>query len=72
MSAFLIDEMFPTATAAMLRKTYGHDAVHVTEIGVRATEDAQVAATARAESRAVVTEMSPTSRVNAMSFLYSC
>lgn len=56
MSAFLIDEMFPTATAAMLRETYGHDAVHVAEIGLRATEDAQVAATARAESRAVVTE----------------
>jgi len=56
MSAFLIDEMFPTATAAMLRKTYGHDAVHVTEVGLRATEDAQVAPTARAESRAVVTE----------------
>lgn len=56
MSAFLIDEMFPTATAAMLRETYGHDAVHVAEIGLRATEDAQVAATARAESRVVVTE----------------
>lgn len=56
MSAFLIDEMFPTATAAMLRETYGHDAVHVAEIGLRAAEDAQVAATARAESRAVVTE----------------
>ena len=56
MSAFLIDEMFPTATAAMLRETYGHDAVHVAEIGLRAFEDAQVAATARAESRAVVTE----------------
>lgn len=56
MSAFLIDEMFPTATAAMLRETYGHDAVHVAEIGLRGTEDAQVAATARAESPAVVTE----------------
>lgn len=56
MSAFLIDEMFPTATAVMLRETYGHGAVHVAEIGLRGTEDAQVAATARAESRAVVTE----------------
>lgn len=56
MSAFLIDEMFPTATAVMLRETYGHDAVHVAEIGLRGAEDAQVAATARAEGRAVVTE----------------
>lgn len=56
MSAFLVDEMFPTAIAVMLRETCGHDAVHVAEIGLRGTEDAQVAATARAESRAVVTE----------------
>ena len=56
MSAFLIDEMFPIATAALLRDTYGHDAVHVTEAGLRAAEDAQVAAVARGEGRAVVTE----------------
>jgi len=55
-SAFLIDEMFPTAAAALLRDTYGHDAVHVAEVGLRAVDDAQVAATARAEGRAVVTE----------------
>ena len=40
----------------MLRETYGHDAVHVAEIGLRGAEHAQVAATARAEGRAVVTE----------------
>jgi uncharacterized protein DUF5615 len=56
MSAFLIDEMFPSATALILRETYGHDAVHVAEIGLRGAEDAQVAAAARAERRAVVTE----------------
>jgi hypothetical protein len=56
MSAFLLDEMFPTDTAVMLRETYGHDAVHVAEIGLRGAEDAHVAATARAEGRAVVTE----------------
>ncbi len=56
MTAFLVDEMFPTATAVLLRETYGHDAVHVTEVGLRATDDAQVAAAARAEGRAVVTE----------------
>ena len=56
MSAFLIDEVFPLAAAALLRDTYGHDAVHVAEAGLRAAEDAQVAAVARREGRAVVTE----------------
>jgi hypothetical protein len=55
-SAFLIDEMFPIAAAALLRDTYGHDAVHVAEAGLRAAEDAHLAAAARRESRAVVTE----------------
>jgi hypothetical protein len=55
-SAFLIDEMFPPVVAGLLRETYGHDAVHVVEIGLRAVEDAQVAAVARSEGRAVVTE----------------
>jgi hypothetical protein len=55
-TAFLIDEMFPAAVALLLRETYGHDAVHVTEIGLRAADDAQVAAAARAQGRAVVTE----------------
>lgn len=56
MTAFIVDEMFPTATAVLLRDTYGHDAVHVVEVGLRAADDAQVAAAARAEGRAVVTE----------------
>ena len=56
MTAFIVDEMFPTATAVLLRDTYGHNAVHVVEVGLRAADDAQVAATARAEGRAVVTE----------------
>jgi Domain of unknown function (DUF5615) len=56
MSAFLIDEGFPTATAVVLRETYGHNAAHVAEIGLRGAEDPQVAAAARAEGRAVVTE----------------
>jgi Domain of unknown function (DUF5615) len=55
-TAFLIDEMFPTATAVLLRDTYGHDAIHVTEVGLRAADDGQVAAAARADGRAVVTE----------------
>ena len=56
MTSFLIDEMFPVAAATLLRDTYGHDAVHVAEAGLRAAEDAHVAATARAQGRAVVTE----------------
>ena len=56
MTSFLIDEMFPVAAAELLRDTYGRDAVHVAEAGLRAADDAQVAATARAEGRAVVTE----------------
>ena len=56
MTGFLIDEMFPVAAAALLRETYGHNAVHVAEIGLRAAEDAHVAAVARGEGRAVVTE----------------
>lgn len=56
MTAFLIDEMFPMATAVILRDTYGYDAVHVAEVGLRATEDAHVAGIARREGRAVVTE----------------
>ena len=55
MTAFLIDEMFPMAAAELLRTTYGHDAVHVAEAGLRAAADAQVAAAGRAEGRAVVT-----------------
>jgi len=54
-TAFLLDEMLPIAAAVMLRD-YGHDALHVAEIGLRATADAQVAAAARADGRALVTE----------------
>lgn len=52
---FLVDEMFHNAVAERLRDL-GHDAVHVREMGLTAAEDADVAATARAEQRAVVTE----------------
>jgi hypothetical protein len=55
-TAFLIDEMFPVDTATLLRDTYGQDAVHVAEIGLRATEDAVVAEAARAQNRTIVTE----------------
>jgi hypothetical protein len=55
-TSFLIDEMFPPAAAELLRSTHGYDAVHVTEIGLGAADDSQVAAAARAEGRAVVTE----------------
>jgi hypothetical protein len=55
-TAFLIDEIFPPVTAALLRDNYRHDAVHVGEAGLVAAQDASVAATARAQGRAVVTE----------------
>lgn len=56
MTAFLVDEMFPPAAAALLREKYGHDAVHVGEVGLQGADDAQIAAAARASGRAVVTE----------------
>jgi hypothetical protein len=55
-TAFLIDEVFPPAAAALLREKHGHDAVHVAEIGLQSVDDSQVAAAGRAEGRAVVTE----------------
>lgn len=56
MTSFLIDEMFPEAAAELLRNNYSRDAVHVGEVGLRAVDDAYVAAAARAEGRAVITE----------------
>lgn len=51
----MMDEMFPTAAAVHLRDAYGHDAVHVAEVGLRGVDDALVAAAARADGRALVT-----------------
>jgi tagatose-1,6-bisphosphate aldolase non-catalytic subunit AgaZ/GatZ len=56
MTGFLIDEMFPPAAAVLLREKYGRDAVHVAEVGLQSAADAQVAAAARADGLAVVTE----------------
>ncbi len=56
MTGFLIDEMFPPTAAALLREKYSRDAFHVGEAGLLAADDAQVAAVARSEGRAVVTE----------------
>jgi hypothetical protein len=53
---FLFDEMFPVEAAQKLRGDFGHDAVHVSEIGLAGVADAEVGNTARAEKRAVVTE----------------
>jgi len=55
-TAFLIDEMFSSSAATILRDKFGHDAVHGSEVGLQAAEDAVVAAAARAEGRVVVTE----------------
>lgn len=56
MSAFLIDEMFPATTASLLRENYDHEAVHVFEVGLGSAADEEIASTARAEGRAIVTE----------------
>jgi predicted nuclease of predicted toxin-antitoxin system len=56
MNAFLIDEVFPPGAAVLLREKYGHDAVHVADVGLRGADDPQVAAAARAAGRAIVTE----------------
>jgi hypothetical protein len=52
----LLDEMFPRTAARKLRDDFGHDAVHAGEVGLRGADDADIAAVARAEDRAVVTE----------------
>jgi len=52
----LVDEMFPREAARRLRDDFGHDAVHVDELGLRGAEDQHVAVVARAEGRAMVTE----------------
>ena len=48
--------MFPAVAAQKLRDEFGHDAVHVSEVGLAGVADAEVANTARGEKRAVVTE----------------
>jgi predicted nuclease of predicted toxin-antitoxin system len=53
---FLLDEMFPAGAAQQLRDEFGHDAVHVSEVGLAGVADAEVGNTARAEKRVVVTE----------------
>lgn len=53
---FLLDEMFPVGAAQQLRDEFGHDAVHVSEVGLAGVADAEVGNTARAEKRVVVTE----------------
>lgn len=53
---FLIDETFPPAAADLLRDHHGHDAAHVTEVGLGAADDPDVAAAARTHDRALVTE----------------
>lgn len=52
----LVDEMFSTRVAELLRSEYGVDAVHVTEVGLGATDGASVADFARSDARALLTE----------------
>ncbi len=56
MTRFLLDEMYPPAAAALLRDAYGHNAVHVSDVGLRGAEDSAVAALGRIDQRVVVTE----------------
>jgi len=53
---FVLDEMFPVEAARHLRDELGHDAVHVSEVGLAGAADGEVASLARAEERALVTE----------------
>jgi len=53
---FLLDEMFPPSAARMLREQSDHDAMHVSEAGLRGADDAAVAALARAQGAVLVTE----------------
>lgn len=48
--------MFPAEAAQKLRDDFGHDTVHVNEVGLAGVADAKVGNTARAEKRSVVTE----------------
>lgn len=52
---FLLDEMFPPATAGLLRGT-GHAAEHVREVGLAGAPDDTVIAFARDHDAVVVTE----------------
>lgn len=56
MTPFLLDEMFPPQAATLLRQSHDRDALHVADIGLGGASDAEVAAAARAEGRALVTE----------------
>lgn len=52
----LLDEMFPRAAATWLSEGHDHDAVHVCEVGLSGADDTTVAAFARRDHRALVTE----------------
>ncbi|MGQ0679722.1 MAG: DUF5615 family PIN-like protein [Actinomycetota bacterium] len=53
---FLLDEMFPAAAGLILREEFGHEAVHVAELGLSGAPDGEVAGAARGDGRALVTE----------------
>lgn len=54
MTRFLLDEMFSPSAARMLREHSEHDAMHVSEAGLRGADDAAVAA--RTQGAVLVTE----------------
>jgi hypothetical protein len=52
----LLDEMLPLRAAEILREQHAHQAAHVSEFGLDATADSDIATFARANGWAVVTE----------------
>jgi hypothetical protein len=55
-TTFLLDEMFPPSTARILREQSDHDAMHVSDAGLRGADDPAVADLARKQGAVLVTE----------------
>jgi predicted nuclease of predicted toxin-antitoxin system len=53
---FLLDEMLPPAAAELLRERHGHEAIHVTEVGLGASEDDVIVEFARQNEHVIATE----------------
>jgi hypothetical protein len=51
-----LDELFPRQAATLLREQHGHEAFHVSEVGLDATADGEIATFARTDRWAVITE----------------
>ncbi len=56
MTRLLLDETFPRHAATLLREQHGHEAAHVSAVGLGATADGDIATFASTDRWAVVTE----------------